>query len=92
MAPDEFAEQTKTVSILVHNNYSEILKLEPSNDSFVFEVNALTDIEFNKTNKYLSKLNSIHVFYKNFIKDKNSKKNLKNTHKKTKKNFLSLEC
>ena len=44
-------KKSKLVSILVHNNYSDPLQFNKSNDSFVHETNGLTDITFNKTYK-----------------------------------------
>lgn len=77
---------TKIISLLVHNNFSQISTIK-SNDSYMFETNPLKDIHFNKTNRYLSKLNSLHIFYKIHQKHNTSKKYIKGNNKKTKKNI-----
>jgi hypothetical protein len=80
---------TKIVSLLVHNNYTEPYEIDINdNNSFVYETNALNEITFNKTKKYLSKLNSLHVFFKiNKINLAFTAKSLKSNNKKTKKNL-----
>ena len=80
-------KKSKLVSILVHNNYSDPLQFNKSNDSFVHETNGLTDITFNKTYKEFLKLNSIHIVFKiNDVNNNNTKKNLK-YNRRTRKNI-----
>mgnify|MGYP001265121836 CR=1 FL=1 len=85
---NKIEKPTKIVSILVHNNYTEPYEIDINdNNCFVYETNALNEITFNRTKKYLSKLNSIHVFFKiNKINLSFTAKSLKNNNKKTKKN------
>lgn len=80
---------TKIVSLLVHNNYTEPYEIDINhNNSFVYETNPLNEITFNQTKKYLSKLNSVHVFFKiNKINISFTAKSLKLNNKKTKKNI-----
>ena len=81
-------KKSKLVSILVHNNYSDPLQFNKSNDSFVHETNGLTDITFNKTYKEFLKLNSIHIVFKiNDVNNNNSTKKNLHYNRRTRKNI-----
>ena len=81
-------KKCKLVSILIHNNDSDPLEFNKSNDSFVHETNGLTDITFNKTYKEFLKLNSIHIVFKiNDVNNNNSTKKNLHYNRRTRKNI-----